>query len=47
VAGARARLAFAERDARRFGNLALTGAGTAVQQERLCRALGGGWEITE
>jgi membrane fusion protein (multidrug efflux system) len=46
VAGARARLAFAERDARRFGNLALTGAGT-VQQERLCRALGGGWEITE
>ncbi|HEY8071919.1 MAG TPA: biotin/lipoyl-binding protein [Methylocystis sp.] len=46
VAGARARLAFAERDARRFGNLALTGAGT-VQQERLYRALGGGWEITE
>jgi membrane fusion protein, multidrug efflux system len=33
VAAARAKLAFAERDARRFGNLALTGAGT-VQQEQ-------------
>ena len=33
VAAARARLTFAERDARRFGNLALTGAGT-VQQEQ-------------
>ena len=33
VAAARARLAFAERDARRFGNLAQTGAGT-VQQEQ-------------
>jgi membrane fusion protein, multidrug efflux system len=33
VAAVQARLAFAERDARRFGNLALTGAGT-VQQEQ-------------
>jgi membrane fusion protein, multidrug efflux system len=33
VAAARAKLAFAERDARRFGNLAQTGAGT-VQQEQ-------------
>jgi len=33
VAAARARLAFAERDARRFGNLAQTGAGT-IQQEQ-------------
>ena len=33
AAAARARLAFAEHDARRFGNLALTGAGT-VQQEQ-------------
>ena len=33
AAAARARLAFAERDARRFGNLAVTGAGT-VQQEQ-------------
>ena len=34
VAAARARLAFAERDARRFGNLALTGAGTLQQQQQ-------------
>ncbi|MFY9833622.1 MAG: HlyD family secretion protein [Methylocystis sp.] len=33
VAAARARLAFSERDARRFGNLAVTGAGT-IQQEQ-------------
>jgi membrane fusion protein, multidrug efflux system len=33
VAAARARLTFAERDARRFGNLAVTGAGT-IQQEQ-------------
>ena len=33
VAAVRARLAFSERDARRFGNLAVTGAGT-IQQEQ-------------
>ena len=34
AAAARARLAFAEHDARRFGNLALTGAGTIQQQQQ-------------
>ena len=34
VAAARARLAFAERDAHRFDNLALTGAGTVQQQQQ-------------
>ncbi|HXW73130.1 MAG TPA: HlyD family secretion protein [Methylocella sp.] len=39
VAAARARLAFAERDARRFGNLALTGAGTIQQEQQADTAL--------
>ncbi|HYA81623.1 MAG TPA: HlyD family secretion protein [Methylocystis sp.] len=34
VAAARARLTFAEHDAHRFGNLALTGAGTVQQQQQ-------------
>ena len=34
VASARARLAFAQADARRFGNLAATGAGTMQEHQR-------------